>query len=66
MTTGKSTKGQTTIYKKLHKSLRFIETNYTKIRGELMCSENICSSSSTGGIRRVTIVTNPIMHVCKS
>jgi len=45
MTKRKRTKGQTTIYKTLHRKLR--------------CSREVSSSCSTSGIRRIALVTNP-------
>jgi hypothetical protein len=36
-------------------------TNPTKNRGELRCSWRVCSSCSTSGIHRVTLVTNPVI-----
>jgi len=33
----------------------------TKYRGELGCSERLCSSCSTSGICRLTYVTNPMI-----
>ena len=32
-----------------------------KTDGELMCSENVCSSCSTSGTRCDTLVTNPVI-----
>ena len=36
--------------------------NPTKTRGELRCSGWVNSSCSTSGIRRVNIVTNPVIR----
>jgi len=34
---------------------------HVKNHGELMCSPRVCSSCSTSGIRRVTLIKNPVI-----
>jgi len=58
----KRTKGQTTIYKTLHRKTKYRPTRTPrKTGGELMCSGRVISSSSTYGTRRVTLVTNLVI-----
>ena len=47
-------KGQTTIYKTLHRTLISSNTNLTNNGGELRCPGRVSSSCSTRDIRRVT------------
>ena len=57
----KRTKGQTAIYKTLHRKLKQCES-HQKIGGQLWeCSERVNRSCSTSGTRRVTLVTNPMI-----
>jgi hypothetical protein len=55
----KKTKGQTTIYKTLHRKINIEQHEpHQKSGGELRCSGRVNSSCSTNGTRRVTLVTN--------
>jgi hypothetical protein len=54
-------KGQTTIFKTLHRKLKIGQHEpHIKTGGELMCSGNVDSSCSTSGTRRVILVTKPV------
>jgi len=55
MATQKTTKGQTTIYKTLHRKLK----SPTKNRGEIGYSGRVSSSCSTCVTRHVVLVINP-------
>ena len=57
----KSTKGQTTIYKTYIKNKDRVTRAPIKTGGELRCSGRVGSSCSTSGIRRVNLVTNPVI-----
>jgi len=57
----KSTKGQTTISKTLHRKLKIEQHEPTKIRGEPKCSGMVHSSCLISGTRRVTLVTNQVI-----
>ena len=58
-------KGQTTLYKTLHRKLKIEQHEPTKTWGQLRYSGRAISSCSTGGTRRVTLVTNPLIsHEC--
>ena len=50
-------KGQTMIYKTLHRKLAPLNTG-----GELMCFGRLSSSCLTSDTRRVTLVTNPVIN----
>ena len=56
----KRTKGQTMIYKTLHRNLNSSNANTHKNRGELRCSGRVGSTCSTSDTRRVNLVTNPV------
>ena len=56
----KRTKGQTMIYKTLHRNLNSSNANTHKNRGELRCSGRVGSSCSTSGTRGVPLVANPV------
>jgi hypothetical protein len=47
--------------KHTHKTKDRIKGTPLKSGGELRCSEKVGSSCSTSGIRRVNLVTNPVM-----
>jgi hypothetical protein len=49
------TKGQTTIYKTLHKYQLLNNTNLAKLFGERVCFGRISNYSSTSNIRRPTV-----------
>ena len=53
-------KGQTTIYK-TPENKRSGNTNPTKNGGVLRCSGGVGSSCSSNSIRRVSLVTNPVI-----
>jgi hypothetical protein len=44
-----------------HKTKDRVTRNQLKTGGELMCSGRVSSSCSTGGTRRVNLVTNPVI-----
>jgi hypothetical protein len=52
----KRTKGQTTIYKTLHRKQKIEQRKPIKTWGELMCSGSVSSSCSTNGTRCVTLL----------
>jgi len=58
MTKRKRTKGQTMIYKTLHRKLKTEQYELSKNRGELMCYGRVGSSCSTCATSSVTLVTN--------
>ena len=49
-------KGQTTIYKTLHRKQKIEQRKPIKTWGELMCSGSVSSSCSTNGTRCVTLL----------
>ena len=55
----KRTKGQTTVFKTLHRKHRATRSSL-KTRNYLWCNGRVTSSCSTSGIRPVTLVTNPV------
>ena len=59
----KRTKGQTMIYKTLHRKLKIEQHKPTKTGGFLRCPLFVRESSpcSTSDTRRVTLVTNPVI-----
>jgi len=59
----KMTKGQTTVYKTLHRKLKIEQREPIKYRGELRCSGRISSSCSTSDTCRVTLVKNPVISL---
>ena len=61
MTRWSRAKGQTAIYKTLHRKRKIVQHKPTKNRGWLRCSGWVSSSCSTSGTRRVTLVTNPVI-----
>ena len=59
--TRKETKGQTMIYKKLHRKLKIEQHEPQYNRGELMFSIRVSSSSSTSGTHLITLATNTVI-----
>ena len=57
----KRTKGQTTIYKTLHRKLKIEQRIPQKTEDELGCFGRVTNSCSTCGTRRVVLVTNPVI-----
>ena len=57
----KSTNGQTTISKHIYKTKDRVTRTPLKTGGELRCSGTVISSCSTSDIRRVNLVTNPVI-----
>ena len=57
----KSTKRQTTISKHIYKTKDRLTRTPQKTGGELRCSGTVISSFSTSDIRRVNLVTNPVI-----
>jgi hypothetical protein len=49
------------IYKTLHRKLKIAQHEPTKIGDDRKCSRMVSNSCSTCGIRRVTLVTNPVI-----
>ena len=49
------------IYKILTENVRLSNTNFTRNRNELGWTVMLSSSCSTGGIRRVTVVSTPVI-----
>jgi len=58
----KNTKGQTTIYKKIHRKLQIEQHKpQWKPGGEVRCSRDVSSSCSICGTLRATLVTNSVI-----
>jgi len=57
----KSTKGQTTITKHTYKTKVRVTRTPLKTGGELRCSGRVSSFCSTSDLRRVNLVTNPVI-----
>jgi len=57
----KSTKGQTMIYKKPHKTKDRVTRSPLKTGGELKCSGRVSRSCSTSGTCRVNLITIPVI-----
>ena len=62
MAKGKRAKGQTKIYRTLHRKLK-IEQNKSPIKtgGEFRCCAKVSSSCSTSDTRRITQTTKPVI-----